>query len=65
MFCRRGCYYLWYGHTTRQLDQVLHLIYYLHFVEDRPGHQRKLYQYCSSDVRDIVQQHLRVSRIPA
>lgn len=27
--------------------------------EERPGHQRKLYQYCSSDVQSIVQQHLR------
>ncbi|TFK21671.1 SRF-like protein [Coprinopsis marcescibilis] len=27
--------------------------------EERPGHHRKLYQYCSSDIHDIVQQHIR------
>ncbi|KAF9445246.1 hypothetical protein P691DRAFT_795734 [Macrolepiota fuliginosa MF-IS2] len=27
--------------------------------EERPGHHLKLYQYCSSDIHDIVQRHLR------
>ncbi|KAF5389526.1 hypothetical protein D9757_004221 [Collybiopsis confluens] len=27
--------------------------------EEKPGHHAKLYQYCSSDVHDIVQRHLR------
>ncbi|KIK68673.1 hypothetical protein GYMLUDRAFT_54263 [Collybiopsis luxurians FD-317 M1] len=27
--------------------------------EEKPGHHVKLYQYCSSDVHDIVQRHLR------
>ncbi|TFK31588.1 hypothetical protein BDQ12DRAFT_618631 [Crucibulum laeve] len=26
--------------------------------EERPGQERKLHQYCSSDIRDIVQKHL-------
>ncbi|KAJ7218133.1 hypothetical protein GGX14DRAFT_333137, partial [Mycena pura] len=27
--------------------------------EQRPGHNVKLYQYCSGDVQDIVQRHMR------
>ncbi|KAJ6586851.1 hypothetical protein DFH09DRAFT_806557, partial [Mycena vulgaris] len=27
--------------------------------EQRPGHNVKLYQYCSGDVQDIVQRHVR------
>lgn len=27
--------------------------------EERPGHHLKLYQYCSGDIHDIVQRHLR------
>ncbi|KAF8652512.1 hypothetical protein AX16_004367 [Volvariella volvacea WC 439] len=27
--------------------------------EERPGHHLKLYQYCSGDVNDVVQRHLR------
>ncbi|KAF9522359.1 hypothetical protein CPB83DRAFT_777192 [Crepidotus variabilis] len=27
--------------------------------EERPGHHVKLYQYCSSDIHDMVQRHLR------
>ncbi|TFK61290.1 SRF-like protein [Pluteus cervinus] len=27
--------------------------------EERPGHHLKLYQYCSSDVNEVVQRHLR------
>ncbi|KAJ7096394.1 hypothetical protein C8R44DRAFT_950533 [Mycena epipterygia] len=27
--------------------------------EQRPGHNVKLYQYCSGDVQDVVQRHLR------
>ncbi|KAI0825735.1 hypothetical protein BC629DRAFT_1255562, partial [Irpex lacteus] len=27
--------------------------------EERPGHQLKLYQYCSGDVNGIVQRHLQ------
>ncbi|RDB18791.1 Myocyte-specific enhancer factor 2D [Hypsizygus marmoreus] len=27
--------------------------------EERPGHHLKLYQYCSSDISDMVQRHLR------
>lgn len=29
-------------------------------AEERPGHQVKLYQYCSGDVDGIVQRHLKV-----
>ena len=32
-------------------------------AEERPGHHVKLYQYGSADVHDIVQRHLRVSRL--
>ncbi|KAF9494273.1 SRF-like protein [Pleurotus eryngii] len=27
--------------------------------EERPGHHLKLYQYCSTDIHDIVQRHVR------
>ncbi|KAF9473825.1 SRF-like protein, partial [Pholiota conissans] len=27
--------------------------------EERPGHELKLHQYCSTDIRDIVQRQLR------
>ncbi|KAJ6469468.1 hypothetical protein C8R45DRAFT_1017138 [Mycena sanguinolenta] len=38
--------------------------------EERPGHQHKLYQYCSTDIRDIVSRHVehdgeRDTRVPA
>ena len=32
-------------------------------AEERPGHHVKLYQYGSGDIHDIVQRHLRVSRL--
>ena len=32
-------------------------------AEERPGHHVKLYQYGSADIHDIVQRHLRVSRL--
>ncbi|KNZ76795.1 Transcription factor SMP1, partial [Termitomyces sp. J132] len=32
--------------------------------DERHGHDTKLFQYSSCDVRDIVQRHLRVSRDP-
>lgn len=33
------------------------------YPEERPGHHVKLYQYCSGDVSDIVQRHIRVSHL--
>ncbi len=32
----------------------------LFLSEERPGHHLKLYQYCSTDIQDMVQRHLRV-----
>ncbi|KAJ7089228.1 hypothetical protein B0H15DRAFT_1022164 [Mycena belliarum] len=29
------------------------------YPEERPGHHHKLYQYCSTDIRDIVSRHLQ------
>ncbi|KIY72482.1 SRF-like protein [Cylindrobasidium torrendii FP15055 ss-10] len=29
--------------------------------EKRPGHQPKLYEYCSSNVKDIVSRHIQAS----
>jgi hypothetical protein len=34
--------------------------YFYQYEEERPGHHVKLYQYCSGDINDIVQRHLRV-----
>jgi transcription factor RLM1 len=34
---------------------------YLYRVEERPGHQVKLYQYCSGDIDEIAHRHLTVS----
>jgi len=36
------------------------MFYFYHRQEERPGHHVKLYEYCSADIRDIVQRHLRV-----
>lgn len=38
--------------------------YFYRYEEERPGHHVKLYQYCSADINDIVQRHLRVRFLP-
>lgn len=42
------------------LKPKLITFYFYHRQEERPGHHVKLYEYCSADIRDIVQRHLRV-----
>jgi len=41
---------------------VLTIVFYFYppALEERQGHHLKLYQYCSSDIHDIVQRQLRV-----
>jgi len=39
---------------------VAQFFYFYQFEEERPGHHLKLYQYCSADINDIVQRHIRV-----
>ena len=36
------------------------LVLFLSTTEDRPGHELKLHQYSSTDIRDIVQRQVRV-----
>ena len=36
------------------------LILFLSSTEDRPGHELKLHQYSSTDIRDVVQRQVRV-----
>lgn len=49
---------------SRLNDSLLSCIdpsFYLYRVEERPGHQVKLYQYCSGDIDEIVHRHSTVS----
>ena len=39
------------------------LVLFLSTTEDRPGHELKLHQYSSTDIRDIVQRQVRVRRL--
>lgn len=41
----------------------LTLVLFLSPLEQRPGHPSKLYQYGSSDIREIIQRQLRVRLI--
>lgn len=45
--------------TAKPCPRLLMFYFYL---EERPGHEPKLYQYGSSTIHDIVQRQLRVRR---
>ena len=56
-------YYVVFKSLSSYLVSVHHfffLLFYSPHAEDRPGHHLKLYQYCSTDIRDMVQRHIRV-----
>ena len=67
VFCRRGRDNLWYVRLladyarTRVVDACHASAHSRFFVEERPGHHVKLYEYSSArDIRDIVSRHVRV-----
>lgn len=66
MLCGCGCHHLRYVYFSLAFlwlgfFMMLTLVLFLtHVVEERPGHDLKLHQYSSSDIRDIIQRQLRV-----